>query len=252
MHVMLLTCALLTTLITICRSHLFARVRDFEKGEGFLIQPLNGLGEDEGKALAEDVNNVHLLPAQNSEVSLNDEKNQRKIEDYSLTTQGVFFAQAPPPKSKKRKSENSASANASASAAKIDTKKRKVAGKTKKDQSKKKNPRAAKNSGKNTRAAKNSGKNSGKKSGGKKSGGKRSGGKKSGGKKSGGKKSGKTSKTSGKSTGKGKNAGKSKRKKQPLDKVSTTDSENASVSTAFTLGSVLASFANPRGKNARI
>ena len=60
----------------------------FDDNEGFLIQPLNGLGENDGKPMVEEASNVHLLPAVDAEVRVDDGK-CCKVTAYSLVSASV-------------------------------------------------------------------------------------------------------------------------------------------------------------------
>ena len=44
------------------RNHLLSKVKAYESEEGYLIQPINGMGEEEGKPMVEKVGDVWVLP----------------------------------------------------------------------------------------------------------------------------------------------------------------------------------------------
>ena len=71
----------------ISRTHMLARVEKLDGEGGFLIQPYNGLGEPDGKAQVEDVENVHLLPEVGSAVRVNEK--QEFVQEYKLASQLV-------------------------------------------------------------------------------------------------------------------------------------------------------------------
>ena len=67
---------------------MLAKIKGYSSEEGYLIQPVNGMGEDDGKPMAEKVSDVWVLPPSGSHLQLNDEKTI-VVSGYTLETQTV-------------------------------------------------------------------------------------------------------------------------------------------------------------------
>ena len=71
-----------------------------------MIQPINGLGENDGKPLVEDASNVFLLPKPGSTITLAKNNEMKRVDNYSLPAASVVFAVETsgdePPKKKKK------------------------------------------------------------------------------------------------------------------------------------------------------
>ena len=63
---------------------MIVRVTSYSLGNGFLIQPVNGLGWDEEKPLTENVEDVHLLLVKDSSISLKEVQKDEIIMDYCM------------------------------------------------------------------------------------------------------------------------------------------------------------------------
>lgn len=120
-------------------SHVLSRVVGWTATEGFDIQPLNGMGEDDGRPMAEESTSVFLLPEPNTQCRVLKEGGAEavvEVKEYTLPTHTVTMKAV---KGGKRKAtKKTAESNAKKKPKKKDEEK------TQKKKTKKKKPKAKK------------------------------------------------------------------------------------------------------------
>ena len=130
-------------------SHVLSRVVGWTATEGFDIQPLNGMGEDDGRPMAEESTSVFLLPEPNTQCRVLKEGGAEavvEVKDYTLPTHTVTMKAV---KGGKRKAtKKTAESNAKKKP------KKKMKKKPKKRKPKRKNPKQKRNSRKQKRNSK--------------------------------------------------------------------------------------------------
>ena len=245
--------------------HIMGRIASFKKGEGFAVQPLNGLGDKDGNPKVEQSANVHLLPPAGTTVSIgdtNDDTLEVLVNDYVLANSEVNLTPAVTETTNDATEEDASGAAAAVAPAVADnrskrkqpaakSKKRKQAEedtnkrtqtetnskkqKTKKKKKKKKTPTTKSNSKKSATTPSPKAVTSRKK-------------RKQAEAKSKKRKQPETANTKSKQTEpKSKKQKTKKKKRRPLDSASSSTAPDEAAPHLFNVNSVLASFADPRG-----
>ena len=68
---------------------MFCKLKRWSKTSGFYLQPLNSFGEEEGKPLVEDPDNVSILPEVDRTFDFGEETGKFKVASYIMASESV-------------------------------------------------------------------------------------------------------------------------------------------------------------------